>query len=134
MQKQNYRDALLNVINEQDKYYRLPEPAFFAELETFKTQVNQVLTYYGLGIHFNHCINDPNNPRDDGGYVILHNREKQCICHLASWSYEHPFHTFPIRFQFADETYPCHSQEDIETTLLALIRSDIFKNILNLSH
>lgn len=127
----DYRSALLDVVNKHERHYRLPEPLVFIEFEEFKTQVNQVLAYCGLGIQFQHCINDPNNPCDDGGNIILHNAQHQFVSNLANWAYEHPFHTFPVKLSFGDEVYECHKTEDIRVAFQSLIQSDIFKNILN---
>lgn len=129
---QDYRSSLLNLINEQERHYRLPEPEVFAEFEDFKTQVNQVLAYCGYGVHFRHCINNPDDPKDDGGELILYNAQHQFVSLLATWAYTHPFHTFPVSLSFGNEKYDCHKTEDIHIAFNALLQSDVFKNILNL--
>lgn len=128
----DYRTKLLEVVNQQG--YRLPEPTVFAALEEFKTQANQVLAYKGLRIRFRHSVNDPKNPNDDGGSIMLGTTRNQFISTLASWSYDHPFHTFPIKLRFGEEEYLCHSEEDVEIALTALIQSDVFQRIVNSNH
>ncbi|QMT31452.1 hypothetical protein [Alysiella filiformis] len=127
----DYQSKLLDIVNQHG--YRLPEPSVFAALEEFKTQANQVLAYKGLGVHFRHLINDPNDPNDDGGQIVLYNAQHQFVSILANWTYGHPFHTFPVKLSFADEEYACHTADDVEIALTALIESDVFKQVLNLS-
>lgn len=125
----DYRSKLLEVLNQQG--YRLPEPQVFAALEEFQVQANQVLAYKGLQIHFRYSINDPKDPNDDGGSIILTTTQHKFISTLASWSYGHPFHTFPLHLHFSDKDFVCHTEDDVEVALVALIQSDIFQYAVN---
>lgn len=127
----DYQSKLLEIVNEQG--YRLPEPSVFAALEEFKNQANQVLAYKGLGIHFRHFIGNPNDPNDDGGNIVLYNAQHQFVSNLATWVYDHPFHTFPIKLTFGTEEYLCQTSDDVEIALTALIQSDAFRKVLGLN-
>lgn len=128
----DYRSKLLEVVNQQG--YRLPEPQVFAALEEFKAQVNQVLAYKGLRIHFRHNVADTQNPNNDGGSIILGTTNRQFISTLASWTYGHPFHVFPIKLRFGDAEFECATEQDVEIALVALIQSDMFYTLVNSHH
>lgn len=125
----NYQEAVLNQLNQLGTY-RLPELTVFQALEQFKIQCNQVLVYQGLSIQFRHLVRDPNNPKDDGGIVVLYNKKMGTMAELATWEYNHPFHTLPITFLFGSEKYVCHQVDDMEIALQAMVESDRFRQLI----
>lgn len=126
----NYYEKLLNIVNKDS--YRLPEGGVFEALEEFKLQCNQVLAYKHMSIHFRHFIRDASNPNDDGGYIALHGLGNVFISNIAMWTYDHPYHTFPICLRFDQQKYLCHTRNDMEIALNALIDSKIFERFLSI--
>ncbi len=125
----NYYEKLLDMVNKDG--YRLPEGRVFEALEEFKTQCNQVLAYKHLSIHFRHFIRDDSNPNDDGGYIALHGVGNLFIANVAMWTYDHPFHTFPIALRFDNHKFVCQTKEDMEIALNALLDSPAFQQYLD---
>lgn len=124
-----YYEKLLNIVNKNP--YRLPEGGVFEALEEFKNQCNQVLAYKHMSLHFRHFIRDESNPNDDGGYIALHGLGNLFIAHIAMWTYDHPYHTFPISLKFEQQNFLCHTKEDMEIALNALLESHVFERYLN---
>ena len=127
----NYYEKLLDIVNKQG--YRLPEARVFSALEEFKTQCNQVLAYKHASIHFRHFIRNEDDPTDDGGYIALHGTGNVFIANIAEWTYDHPFHTFPISLHFDGQKYVCQTENDVEIALNALIDSKVFERYLDIA-
>ena len=126
-----YFEKLLNSINQAG--YRLPEASVFAALEEFKLQCNQILAYKHMSLHFRHFIKDEANPNDDGGYIALHGLGNVFLANIAYWTYDHPYHTFPITLHFDDHHFLCHTANDVEIALNALLDSKVFECSLALT-
>lgn len=127
-----YFEKLLNSINQAG--YRLPEASVFAALEEFKLQCNQVLAYKHMSLHFRHFTTENNNSKNnDGGYIAIHGLGNVFLANIAYWTYNHPYHTFPIVLHFEQSQFLCQTSDDVEIALNALLDSKIFSHYLALS-